>query len=68
MARQDRNNTAAYRIIAVCFVLTLAYSMFIIAVFLRAKAAVCSTTSAGINLSIAFVSQAANLCDGSSAG
>ena len=56
MARQSKNNSAAYRTVNVCLILILAYSSFIIAAFLRAKAAVCSTTSWGVDLSIAVVS------------
>ncbi|KAJ9604835.1 hypothetical protein H2200_010950 [Cladophialophora chaetospira] len=54
MARQGKNHTTTYRILIISIVLVLAYGIFIVAAFLRAKAAVCSTTSPGIDLSIAF--------------
>ena len=56
MARQVRNNPTVYRIINACTALALAYSIVCIAVFLRVRGAVCSTTSAGVDLSIALVS------------
>ena len=56
MAKLDHSNTTTYRIINVCVILTLAYSIFSIAVFLRIKTAICPTTALGINASIALVS------------
>ncbi|KIY00771.1 uncharacterized protein Z520_03436 [Fonsecaea multimorphosa CBS 102226] len=54
MAGQGNKTVTAYRITNVCIILTLGYSILSIAVFLRTKGAVCSTTSSGVNLSIAF--------------
>ena len=56
MAGQHQSNSSAYRIVTVCTVLTIAYSILIIAVFLQLKGAVCSTTSSGVGLLIAVVS------------
>jgi hypothetical protein len=63
MARQFKNKTTAHRVLNVSVVLILAYSILIIAVFLRAKGAVCSATSSGIGLSIALVSSQGSLKD-----
>ncbi|KIW32644.1 uncharacterized protein PV07_04174 [Cladophialophora immunda] len=54
MAGQGNKTATAYKIIDICIIMTLAYSILCLAVFLKAKGAVCSTTSSGVNLSIAF--------------
>ncbi|OAP60145.1 hypothetical protein AYL99_05147 [Fonsecaea erecta] len=54
MAGQGNKTVTVYRVINICIILTLAYSILCMAVFLRTKRAVCSTTSSGVNLSIAF--------------
>jgi hypothetical protein len=56
MASHSMDKSAAYRIANICIILILAYCIFIIAIFLRATSAVCSTTAPGVVLSIAFVS------------
>ena len=54
MARRDAQITA-HKVVSVCIALTISYSILCIAVFLRVKRGICSTTSSGVNLSIAFV-------------
>ncbi|KIW91623.1 uncharacterized protein Z519_07591 [Cladophialophora bantiana CBS 173.52] len=54
MVGQSNTTAMANRIINVCVILTLAYSILCMAVFLRAKGAVSPTTSSGVDLSIAF--------------
>jgi hypothetical protein len=58
MVDQDSaRKMALYRVMNLCLVLTVAYSLLCLAIFLRVKGAVCSTTSPGIDFALGFVRQ-----------
>jgi hypothetical protein len=56
MARMSTNKATVQKIVNVCVVLVFTHSALFVAVLLHIKDAVCSTTTSGVDLSLALVS------------